>query len=303
LQRVRALQTTLALVAAGLAPAIIFGGFSRSLAVMPLAFGVAFAHALILGFPIFALMSHRNWVNSLTSSVIGFFIGAAPVAVFTWPTPFEIMALFGACGAVGGLAFWAVLKASDPKRGGVVAHEVVEEPRMFPSGARMLAIGVPIVLAVVLSIPLITKDRSCHNLLRDGRSSISTVLNIDLHVRDDEWTALSDLLKRFAGTHKLSLRDSSKATPGSMRALYLSLCDDGINIEVAEQRWAHNEYKSVLPGRGVAVGIYTQQESTPWPPVARKLVTDLEARWPGKVQFTDHSGRTMPKPEVLSQRD
>jgi hypothetical protein len=300
----RALQITLALISAGLAPAIIFGGFSGSVAVMPLAFGVAFAHALILGLPIFALMTHRNWVNSLTSTVIGFFIGATPVTVFTWPAPFQIMALFGACGAVGGLAFWACLKASNPKRDSAASHEVVAvRAQPLPVGARILAIGVPILLAVVIGIPTITKDRSCHNLLRDGRNSISTVLNIDLHIPDHEWPVLADLLGRFAATHKFSFRDASKITPGSLRALYLSLCDDGINIEIVEQRWAHNDYKNALPGRGVAVGIYTQQENTPWLPVARNLVTDLEARWPRNVQFTDHRGRTMPKPAALSQRD
>ena len=126
---------------------------------------------------------------------------------------------------------------------------------------------------------------------------------MDLQIVDNDWPVLVELLRTFAARRDLSLRDDSKVTPNVMRALYLSVCnEEGVNINIAEQRWAHNNYENMLKGRGVSINVYAQQSDTNWLPVAGLLIDDLDTRWPGKLQFRDSRGQVVPKPQRFSNR-
>ncbi len=138
-------------------------------------------------------------------------------------------------------------------------------------------------------------------MFRDGRTSIAPVVRIDLQIVDEDWPILVERLRTFAEKYEFSLRDDSKVTPDVMRALYLSVCNEqGVNINIAEQRWAHNKYENALKERGVSINIYVQKDETNWRPVARFVADNLEKRWPGKLQFRDERGQVAPKPQSLS---
>jgi hypothetical protein len=85
-----------------------------------------------------------------------------------------------------------------------------------------------------------------------------------------------------------------------MRSLYLSVCNGGVTIATAEQRWASQGYESPIKGRGVGIGVYETRPGSGWERVARRLIDRLEKRWPGKVRFRGGGGELVPTPKVLS---
>jgi hypothetical protein len=98
-----------------------------------LTFGMAFAHAILLGLPLFLIFRSKDWVDVATCAIAGFAIGAGPAAVLSWPTQHPQAhavgptmsdtavliarwgdyltppAHFGMFGALGGVVFWLVL--------------------------------------------------------------------------------------------------------------------------------------------------------------------------------------------------
>lgn len=98
---------------------------------------VATAYVLLLGAPTFLLLRKLNAVRSWSTVGAGFILGAIPVAIWAWPLRYSSarissssngistlidgvptmegwlqylygVSFFGACGAVGALAFWLV---------------------------------------------------------------------------------------------------------------------------------------------------------------------------------------------------
>jgi hypothetical protein len=55
------------------------------------------------------------------------------------------------------------------------------------------------------------------------------------------------------------------------------------------------------PKDGVSLGIYEVRDGSNWTHDARKLIAELETRWPGKVQFKDGRGRIVPMPDELRE--
>lgn len=328
-------QLGIAVLAASLAPALVFAAMSGSFALLTVAFVIALAHAVVLGLPLFLLLRRKGWVNGVSTTIGGLIVGATPVAVLTWPLrysdlrsnswigPDRVQTMIdgaptvagwlqyaqgslylGAFGLLGGLAFWATLRLTGQLPARESLGPVSASPQRHARLAkRAVLIGVPILALGAAAVPVLTKDRSCHNLLRDGRSSISPVARLELQVDDQEWPALIDVMRRVGTNHRLSIRDNSKVTPDVARTLYLSACNDGVNIEVAEQRWAHNDYKSLLGDRGVSIAVYSQHDGSYWPRVAKPLVESLEARWPGRLRFRGDRGEITPKPTELISRD
>jgi hypothetical protein len=283
------IHSSVALLAAALAPAAVCAALGGSLGLLTIGFVVALAHAVLLGVPAYLLMRMRGSVNALSAAIAGFVIGIVPVGLLglgesgtQWIAYLQGVLPFGGFGLLGGLAFWATLRITSQAPGLRAASLIV----------------VPLLAAAALALPLIAKDRSCHNLLRDGRSTISAQLRAEVHVEHSEWPAIVELVRAFAASHGLSFRDSSKDAPDVVRTLYLSACDHGVNIEISEQRWAHNGYKHVLGDRGVAIGVYPQRSDTDWQRLARPLVETLESRWPGKIRFRGDRGELIAKPPL-----
>ena len=152
----------------------------------------------------------------------------------------------------------------------------------------------------VAAIPAITKDRTCHNMFRDGRrTGVTPQARIGLEIDVEGWPKLIQTLQQFAAAHSLSFRNASKSHPEVVQALYLSLCNErGVNITVNDQRWASRSYNP-FGGGGVPIGVYELQAGSGWEPLTRSLIGVLESSWPGSVRYRDGNGRVVPIPDHL----
>src|SRR5258708_29424354 len=78
-----------ALLAAGLAPALVMAAFWHTAKVAPFAFtftfAIALSHAVLLVLPLFLVFLPLGRINVVTCVVFGFAVIAAPVGVLTWP--------------------------------------------------------------------------------------------------------------------------------------------------------------------------------------------------------------------------
>ena len=316
---------------AAIAPAIFVAMLGGSIDLAPIAFAISLAHAVILGLPLALLFHSKHWINAISSIGAGFFVGILPAGIFTWPmlhgpdqasvsgvptvvdgTPTlagwisyaEFLALLGACGALAGLTFWLVLRFS----GCVTKADLATTQPQQRSGSRRdgtrMAIGFAsvgvLLVGVIVAIPSITKDRTCHNMFRDGRSSIGPKVVMDLKIDVDEWSRLAEFFERFGTTQGLSFRNTSESRPNVVEILGLSLCSEqGVNIETIEQRWDGRINAPLVTDRSVGIGVYEVVEDSNWKRLAQDFITQLETAWPGKVEFRDERGRVIPMPEEL----
>lgn len=325
-----------AFLLAALAPAIAAAALTGSIKLLPFTFGVAFAHALGLGLPLFLIFRLKRRVNLISSVGIAFIVGALPMGVLTWPLAFwrapgqasingvptvvdglptaagwfyyvQTLVYFGLFGALAGFVFWIVLRISGEiaTRKPSADHGSEQTGDHFASARTSALLGATAVLltSVVLAIPTITKDRSCHNMFRDGRQHVTPMVSIELHIDTQDWPKLAEVFKEFASAHALSFRDSRKGEPGVFQLLGLSLCNEhGINIEADAQQWASAEWKaSALASRGVHLGVFELQKDSGWEQLARDLMAKLESAWHGKVTFRNGEGRPIPMPRELQR--
>lgn len=312
-----------ATLVASFTPAFAFGVLSSSATVVPIAFVIALAHAALLGVPLATLLWRKNRLTACSAMVSGFAVGSAIVFVLTWPALFsgvsgsvngiatvvngvpttagwvnyaKGVAFFGQFGAVGGLAFWVSLKLH-----GAFEHKSTGKRGPFAQkSVSYFGLLVVFIVAGVLLIPAATKDRSCHNVLRDGRTSISPVLHIDLDVKESDWPDLTQLYIDFAQAHAMQFRDSSENRPGAVTLLYLSACRDDFVVSTNEQRWSHRNFEPTMPGWGIGIRVYEMEIGAEWPVAAMDLTERLERRWPTQVRFRDNSGSIVPRPPNLS---
>lgn len=194
-------------LAVGSLPALVDRSLGQSLQILPPALGATLGHAIILGLPCFFILDSRRRVNLFSAITVGFAVGALPFGIFVgilaslpvgntsswtngvptvvngvrtlagWIELFGALiyaGLFGLFGALAGLVFWLTLKAWGWRAA------PAEMATSLPERGRFLRVGAStgtLVLAVVVTtgvfaIPAITKDRTCHNMFRDGRTSV-----------------------------------------------------------------------------------------------------------------------------------
>jgi hypothetical protein len=146
------------------------------------------------------------------------------------------------------------------------------------------------------------KDMSCHNPFRYGGTVVSPQEDIDLGVDEDQWPALTELLKDFARRRDWDFRDSSVVIPGDVTNIGMSLCaENSLRILVLENHWK-TTHAYDHPGKFTPVVLYGGVAPDVWQPVARDLVGDLEVKWPGKVRFVDRDGNIRSdRPRYLDQ--
>jgi hypothetical protein len=151
-----------------------------------------------------------------------------------WLGYLKVVGVLGGLGAVGGLVFWLTLRSC-----GVFAaadHEGTAPKRREWRLAAVLAAAAAIASIAVAAIPSIIMDRSCHNMFRDGRRSVSSQLNIDLAIAPSDWPKLAQLLEDFGAKHGMSYRNTSEERPATVKILGISVCsEEGLVIAVQEQ--------------------------------------------------------------------
>ena len=284
-----------------------------------ISFGIALAHAVVLGAPLFLLLRVFGWFNGFSSVAGGFAVGVAGGVLMTlgtfnpgfsyslngvphvisgvmtsagWYSYFGTLVFLGSVGAIAGLVFWGILKLS-----GFGARPADSPlPESQDNGAAIggskvglgLAIAALLVIGGIVASPALTKDRSCHNKFQEARTIGPAVVSIDLSILADDWPRLVQLFQEFSTTKQLSFRNSSRNEFGARRVIAVSLCNEvGANIEAREEAWA----------AGVAISVYQIRSGADSKALGRDLAISLERQWPGAVKFVDARGRIISGPQ------
>lgn len=161
-----------------------------SLALFSYAFGVALGHAVLLGLPLVLILRRRGYRAWWLAPICGFLVGSFPAFLLSFLTPdsasvdgtvtvaggfrtwagwiemVKAVGFFGAAGAIGGTVFWLTVAAS---RWATPSKERGPASRLATLAALSAAATVVTAAAV---LPDVLEDRSCHNVLRDGRERL-----------------------------------------------------------------------------------------------------------------------------------
>jgi len=289
---------------------------------LPITLGVTLAHATLLGLPVALVFRAKQWMRLGPILAAAFLVGTTPGGILAllsmggtmsasvdglptivngvptwvgWKQYGMVVGALGGLGAVGGFIFWLTLKIGSPTADPSDHPKTSVNPRI----AVVLA-GIAIAAsAVVFAIPSITKDRSCHNLFRDGRKSAEPKVSIDLDLTMDDWPAVTAFIKDFAAAHSMSFRDSSRSQ-SDVNARHLNSCtEEGIVIDAMEPVWTRKGYSHAPHLMGLPIWVYAAREDASWEGVSRELIAALESRWPGKLRFRDRMGNVVSESEVL----
>src|SRR5262245_13068770 len=219
---------------AALAPAFVVAGLGRSLQLMPLMLSFTLVHTIVLGLPSFFAIDANRPVNVVTAMKTGAAIGAIPLGLFglmsianggRWVGYFGFVATLGALGALGGLVFWLTLKLCGWRGNAEDTGAAAAEPNDLVTSIGALVVAL-LLAGGTFAIPDIAKDRTCHNVFRDGRTSINPQVNMYLEIEMDDWPKLARMFERFATTHGMSVRNASRDDLSALRVLSLSLCNE-----------------------------------------------------------------------------
>ena len=145
--------------------------------------------------------------------------------------------------------------------------------------------------AAVLFLPSAVKDNSCHNLFRDGRTSIRSQLTADMKLTAEDWPRLRQMFVDFGVRYSLSFRSDENIRHGNVVWRRLNLCSEsGVNIDAVDRPWlAHT--RSPLADRGTSFGIYELKEGSDWSSLARELLEQIEMTWPHQTIFRGPEGQ------------
>jgi hypothetical protein len=290
-------------------------------------FIVAAAHALVLGLPLFLLVHSMKRVGVATCALGGFLIGAVPSGVFIlismiglhsassggkptvingvptlagWIEYAYAVGSAGWFGLTGGLTFWGAMRLS-----GQIAGKR-NEPEAQSSELRASSWSVVSVAALLtcatLILPSAVMDNSCHNLLRDGRTSIGPQFSADLKLPAEDWPTLRQIFVDFAAAHSLCLRSDEHVQDRNIMWRDLNLCNEaGINIDALDQPWL-TQINSSLADRGINFRVFALKPSSDWKPLARDLLNRIDMAWPQKTTFRGPDGKVLSAEEALKGR-
>jgi hypothetical protein len=204
----------------------------------------------------------------------------------------------GLFGLAGGLTFWAVMHLSGVK---------AARPNQPPPANLRLRSGSILSLAVVLTgailvLPVAIKDNTCHNLFRDGRTSIGPQIAGDIKLPSEDWAALKEMFVEFGAAHGLSFRSDEQIRRGTLMWRGLSLCNEaGVTIQAMDQLWLAGT-DSALAGRGITLSIFELRPDSGWNAFARDLLAKIDQAWPHSITFRGRDGKTISEEEALQGR-
>ncbi|HEX8444071.1 MAG TPA: hypothetical protein VF631_10550 [Allosphingosinicella sp.] len=271
------------------------------------AFVIVLLIGALLGLPIYFLIRSRGEANWRTAAATGFFAGAAIPALvmlsgppdsasidgvatvmdgsytwFGWFQNLSLVGLFGGAGSAAGLFFLRFVgRAGVP----TVAEEQVAptKPSWKPAALTVAAIAT---VGAAVAIPEVTKDRSCHNTLRDGRRSIGQEASFNLMVGTEEWRAVAQEVEAFGREKGWSIISDVRPDE-SFQWFQISMCQEpGTNILVQ----GSPEF------REVSFGVYQPQAGTSWRVPFVELYTRIWRRWPDRIEFTGDVGQQIEPP-------
>ncbi len=276
-------------------------------------FTVAIAHAVLLGLPLFLLVRRmRPRVGIAVCALGGFVVVAMPFGVLAllsmfsvqtassdgqptvvngvptlagWVQYIRTVGLAGLLGLVGGLTFWAAMRRSGSN---TQSWSVI-------SAAAVLTCGVFI-------LPVVVRDRSCHNLFRDGRTSVGPQVHANLKVPAEDWKRLEQTFADFGQAQALSIRRDEQIRDGRIMWRGVDLCNDtGVSVSVYDEPWLARMH-SPRADEGMTLSIYSLKPGSDWKPLARHLLNEIETTWPQKTTFRGPSGQILSLEDAMNGR-
>jgi len=301
--------------------------FSEILTLARTVFVIALAHALVLGLPLFLLLRSLRNVGIITCALGGFLVAAVPSGVLAltsmsglqsasvggrptvingvitlagWIEYAQTVGFIGLFGTAGGLTFWLVLRWSGQMIGKPSRAEA-QSSGLYARSWSMISAAI-LLSGTIAILPGVVRDNSCHNLFRDGRTSIGPQIHADIELSAEDWPTLRQIFVDFGAAHSLSLRDDEKTQSGKTIWHSLSLCNEaGINIKAADQPWlTRTQAPSAI--RGTKFRVYTLKSGSDWQSPTRDLLSRIDVTWPQKTKFRGPNGNIIPLEEALKGR-
>lgn len=275
-------------------------------------FMVAAAHAVLFGLPLFLLVRRkRSQVGIGACALGGLVVAALPFGVLAlismlsvqtassngkptivngvptllfWIEYIRAVGLTAWPGLVGGLAFWAAMRPGSRRQSWTVV-----------SAAALLTCG-------VFVLPVVVRDKSCHNTFRDGRTSVSPQVHANLQVPAEDWRTLEQTFADFGRAHALSIRGDEQLRNGRSTWRSLDLCSEaGISINLYNEPWLAHVH-SPRADEGMTLSISALKPDTDWKPLARHLLGEIETVWPRKTTFRGPSGQILSFDDAMKGR-
>ncbi len=176
--------------------------------------------------------------------------------------------------------------------------------RLSGSGRRSWSVvsAAAVLTCGVFILPVVVRDRSCHNLFRDGRTSVGPQVYANLKVPAEDWRTLERTFADFGHTHALSIRGDEQLRNGRSTWRTLDLCNEaGISINLLNEPWLA-EVHSPRADEGMTLSIYSLKPDVDWKPLARHFLSEIEKIWPAKTTFRGASGQILSFEDAMKGR-
>ena len=248
--------------------------------------------AVCLGLPVYLAARAARNDTPRVAAIMGFIVGGIVPAILVfastpdqasvgdtatvvdgsytfagWLQNLGFIALFGLLGVGGALLFWFFVRRAR-------SNEEQGDEHSPPSPLRttLLSVAAAGVAAAAFVIPYATADRTCHNPLRGGGTSIGQTASFDLRVGVDQWRNVESEVERFRRSGDWSVRSEVRTDEG-FPWLQISLCKEaGTNIFV----------QGMEDFGEVNFGVYQPQGGDTWRQDFRALYDRISARWPSR---------------------
>jgi len=300
---------------------------SETVALMRITFVAALAHALVLGLPLFLLLRSISHAGIVSCAVAGFLVGAVPFAVLVLISMFGVQnastggeatvvngvptlagwielahgaGFTGLFGLAGGLTFWLAMRVSG-QIGGEPTGTEAQSIKLRAGSWSIVSTAVLLTCTVVL-LPTVVRDNSCHNLFRDGRTSVGPQIDADINLAAEDWPMLRQIFIDFGVARSLSFRSDEHVQGGTVMWQRLSLCNEaGVNIDATDQPWL-TQTNSFLAHRGINFTVYELRAGSGWNELTRPLLDKIDVTWPNRTTFRGPDGKVLSMQDALTGR-
>lgn len=154
----------------------------------------------------------------------------------------------------------------------------------------------------IFILPVVVSDRRCHNLFRDGRTSVGPQIYADVKVPAEDWKRLEQTFADFGHAHALSIRGDELLRNGRSTWRTIDLCNEaGISINLYDRPWLAKVH-SPRADEGMTLSVYSLKPDADWKPLARHLLGEIEKIWPEKITFRGPSGQILSFEDAMKGR-
>jgi hypothetical protein len=289
-------QYAAAMTAAALTPIMVLAALGTDMSDLELFYlPAALLHVVVIGLPVAILFRRRGWDRFVPALLAGFLAGAVPVGLWMatrsasmpaaeglFPGAYEELVLsswrlalvsagyFGLLGMVGGLAAWLVWRAS---RSAPLPW--------FAAGTSAL------VLALVA--PSLVRAYACPDQPLENASR-GVVLHAQIRLPASDWAAVQPMTSA-AFKELRSESHVAMATKGALQ------CPGEIGTPLLTVSQIVSEGQAYP----VSVGVSVPEPGTRSEAAIQDFLRAVEARWPGRLEFTDRNGAAVAPPAFLSR--